>query len=291
MGHTIPRALILVECAGQDPWLAIEEKAQVPILKAMFQSTADLVWINGKSDSEGNSSLHPDIRLLRRQLKITGSSKGFFRKTARFLVSVFHVHALGEKRGRSFFYNRFQGHAPEKQGNRVTLPFPTQIHIAGWRTLETFRYVLEHYDFDFLVRLSSTCLIRPKELNKLLSELPAERVFGGVPMGFGVGTFMSGASTIFSRDVVEGVVKNEKHWIFSVYEDVALSLVIRKKKLAELHNFPRIELQNPRDIPSDIGDWKGIPVVRCKAESSTRSSEMVIQNMTAAYDFLHRNGE
>ena len=285
---TKTRTLIFIECAGADPWLTIEEFAQRPILEAWFGDESDLVWISGTNDPEGNDSQRPGVRHLRRQLKLTGRVDSAVSRALRVLVSEFNLHAFGELKARKFFYNRFGDSVPKIDGRRVTLPFPTQIHIAGLRTIETFKFVLENYEFDYAVRLSSTCLIRPETLRSLVKNLPQSRVFGGTQAPFGRTSFISGASSIFSRDVLEGIVKNERKFLLSVYEDVAISLLVKRLGLAEVIDFPRIDLTSRKEIPLGIKEWSDIPVIRCKAESPTRSPQKVIQNMLAVKNFVDR---
>ena len=280
------RVLVFIECAGVNPWLEIEEKAQKPILESWLDQVAEVVWISGTSDDTGNHSLYPGVKFIRRQLKLTGRADSALARLVRHPIGRFNLHALGEKKAKDFFYSRFADLPVRTEGPRVWLPVPTQIHIAGLRTIETFRYVIENYDFDFAVRLSSTCLVRPDVLREYVSQLPNRRVFGGSPIAFGGTTFMSGASTIFSRDVIEGIVKNEHMLSLAVYEDVALSLLVHKLRLADNFDFPRIDVTSSESLPNSMDEWAGVPVVRCKAELPTRTPKLVIDNMVAVDNFL-----
>jgi len=280
------KILVFIECAGVDPWLEIEEKAQRPILERWLHEFAESVWISGTSDDLGNHSLYPGVKHIRRQLKITGRTDSALARLIRILIGQFNLHAFGEKKARDFFYRRFSGRPVRVEGNRVWLPVPTQIHIAGLRTIETFRFVLKNYEFDFAVRLSSTCLVRPDVLRRYVSKLPMQRVFGGSPIAFGGTTFMSGAATIFSRDVIEGIVDNEKMFSLAVYEDVAISLLVQKLNLADSFDFSRIEITDPGTLPDLVKKWREFPVIRCKAELPTRTPQLVIDNMLAVEKFL-----
>lgn len=285
-----PKVLILVECAGTNPWLDIEEEAQRPILEDWFVGVADLAWISGTPDGDGNNSAHKGVRHIRRQLKITGKADSVFSRLLRLLIGRYNLHALGERSARKFFYEKFVGASPRLDGSRIWLPYPTQIHIAGLRTIETFRYALSHYEFDFAVRLSSTCLVRPNVLMQMVSTLPRKRVYRGVPNGFGRTTFMSGSSIILSRDVIEAVVANERHLSLSVYEDVALSLLIQRLDVADPLSLTQIEIQSPSDLPKSIESWGDVPIIRCKAESPTKSSKPVVENMLAVKNFVEKSG-
>lgn len=281
-----PKILILVECAGFDPWKSIEVRSQEPILRELFGERAEIVWVNGLYRPSEEENLHPSIRLLRRQLKLTGSSKGVFRKILRALISLNNFRAIGQKKAKKHFYQRFAGYPVAISGSRVTLPFPTQIHIAGLRTLETFRYILLTYQFDYVLRISSTCLVLPTALFNLVRELPPTRVFAGTEFRFGWSFFMSGASTLMSRDVAENVVKFESQYSLLTYEDVALSALIRSKDLAEFYQLPRVNLTSPSELPSNLEAWESVPIIRCKAGPSTNSIEPVIVNMEAVRRFL-----
>ena len=91
---------------------------------------------------------------------------------------------------------------------------------------------------------------------------------------------------VFSRDVVEGVVANARNLAMNVYEDVALSFLIRSKRLADFYNLGVSDIRKPSDLPNDIKDWDGVPIIRCKADSPTLSSQPVIANMEAVTEFL-----
>ena len=281
-----PKVLILVESAGVDPWFEIEEKAQRPALHELLGGDCDLVWVSGMSDGDGDSTGLDGVRHIRRQLKLSGSPHGFLRKSIRWGIYRFALPAFGEDRARRFFNSRFQNLPTRIEGDRVWIPYPIQIHIAGLRTVETLRFALKNFDFEYLVRITSTCLVQSKPLFSFIETLPKSRVFGGIPIPFATGTFFSGASLIFSRDVAEGVVKNSHKLLLSVYEDVALSLLIDKCKLAEKFQFPRIEFSSDEDLPNLQRDRENAPVIRCKAQPSTSASEPVIRNMQTVRTLL-----
>ncbi|MDC0991652.1 hypothetical protein OAR17_01550 [Pontimonas sp.] len=286
-----PRVLILVQSGGVEPWLTIEQTAQEKYLNLLFQGRADVVFVQGNPDGDGDSFEKPGLRSVRKALKSTTSSNRLLRMMARALFASWRLQPFGLRRARTFFHTRFAGLTVVREGNRIVLPVPVQIHIAGLRTIETFRFALAEYDFDYVVRLGSTALVIPDSLEAFIESLPNDRVFGGVPMEFGRRSFLSGAALLLSRDVVEKVVEHEMAFPLGVYEDVGLSLLIESRDFADFYAFPRVLVSEPADAEAAGLLSKNVSVIRCKAGPRTATAEPVIANMRAVMAVIAPNFE
>lgn len=282
------RLLILVQTADTEPWRTIELDAQQRYLELLVGESTTVLWISGTPEPEQNNKFERNIRLIKFQLKASGSPTGFRRKLYRYLISKLRLNALGRRRIKRLFYSRFSAQGPLINGKRIQLPYPNQIHVAGWRTIETYRYLVANYDFDYLLKITSTMLVQPEALSRTLAKLPSSRVFGGVDHTFANDTFKSGAGLLFSRDVVAGIVAAEKDFLLSVYEDVAISFLVRDHNLAEEVKLNRAEVPSVESIPCKEEEWANVHLVRCKPETRDNFAERAIQNMHAAMGILRR---
>jgi hypothetical protein len=273
-----PRVLIVVSSAGVNPWLEIEEEAQAPIIRDLMGDTSEVIWM------EGNRELLPLIRfrvldwLIRQQLGIMYRRWYWFRRIYKNSWDKYEWNAIGSGFLRKLLENNASGAKPQAQSSRVTRDFPIQMSLAGARTLDVLRYSLQQHEFDYLLRLTSTCLPVPSELRALLGGLPRTRVYGGVQAKFARTSFVSGAAVLLSRDVVEGICENSRSFSYLVFEDVGLGRIVRKKNLADLIVIPRVDVTSIDQIPGLVSaSWPKAPVVRCKAEHplTTRSGPVV----------------
>jgi len=283
-----PTLLTMVASAGLDPWLAVEERAQRPIIEAYGASYGRAIWFRANPEADTKLAFFVLARLVRVWLQFPYSNIRAVRFFSRF-------SAL--RRGNMGILTKvFQRVARESSPplvsktdeNIVNSSFPTHIDLAGLRTIEMLRFAIENYEFDYLLRLTSTCLPVPVEIEKILKRLPRRRVFGGqISEAFNL-SFLSGAALFFSRDVVEEIVKNSDSFRFGVFEDVALSLLVKEKDLADFLEIPYLNvgyLENLSEIGRD--DVSGFSVLRCKRSwSQTNSADEVVSTMSQIEAFL-----
>lgn len=283
-----PRLLIVVSSAGVSPWLEIEEHAQVPIIRRLMGDTAQVIWM------EGNRDLRPLLRfraldwLVRQQVRVMYIKSGWFRRLYKNYWNKYEWNALGAGFMRALFNKNEPGFLSSSSSRRIRRNLPIQMSLAGIRTLDVLRYCSQHYQFDYLLRITSSCLPVPSELTKVLKNLPRARVYGGVKSTFARTDFVSGAAVLMSRDVVDGIWKHADAFSFLVFEDVALGRIVKRKNLADLIEIPRIDVSSTSQVPVGFDDaWPQAPVVRCKAESPvTTQSAPVVDIMKAVVPHL-----
>lgn len=278
------KVLMVVRSAGRDPWLSIEEDGQIQTFASAFPDGVEMIWMQGNMelDSHPVSLLasrlndfllglfhHPKrkVRLLRQLLSDFGLVKVFLR----LLFYSFQAILPGES-------NLV---VPGLSPNRFTLNTPTHIGFTPVKQALLFRHVVQHYGFDYLVLTTSTCYWRFGELQRFLGRVPSTRFYGGDLLELAGIPFISGAGTILSRDVAEGVVLAGRTLRPDLFDDVALGDLVRAHNLAKPTHIPRVDVSSIEDIPADPKlAWEGQFLIRCKAEAVT-------QNPQPAIDLLH----
>lgn len=283
-----PRVLTVVYSAGVDPWLAIEDEGQRPIIEGFGANYGETIWFRGNPNVSGQRRFEFLSRLIMCQIK-------FLYRPSRGLRSVFHKvwqtgrwNALGHHSLRRILRQNYTRVEDQLHSTIIESRLPVQASLAGMRTIDIFNFALRNYEFDYLLRITSTCLPVPPQVEKLVASLPRERVFGGQFGDFFGQRFISGAAVLLSRDVVHGVVENSREFLFNVYEDVALSKIIEKKNLGDWYDIPYTGVRSPEDVQREFSsNPPQTLVVRCKAESPiTTISEPVVNVMVAVSKHL-----
>jgi len=98
-------------------------------------------------------------------------------------------------------------------------------NTMGRKDLMAYKHIIEHYNFDYMARVNSSCYVRKKLLLDYCQTLPDSGVFKGVKCPGPEGRIYAwgGAQYVFSRDVVQAFVDHEKSWNHGVIEDVSMS--------------------------------------------------------------------
>lgn len=140
----------------------------------------------------------------------------------------------------------------------------------GYKMLSAFDWSLNNKDFDYIVRVNSSCYVDKKQLVKYIETLPDTNLFAGVEVDKGTDYDMNwcwgGMQFVLSKDVVQKVVDNKELFNHNHIEDVALSHVVSKlgipyykgtgcsinekdgKWLLLGYNSPSIEFENFEDV-------------------------------------------
>ena len=278
-----PRVIVTIFSAGVDPWLDIEKRAQEKILRQVEGHFAKVIWFQGSPEISHQLRYRLLNWLIRRQINLFYIKPRLLRRLIKGSWKSFEWNAIGSSQLLRMMQKR--GTRPQKNGpdDRIVQDFPIHLPLSGVRTLDALRYVLESYEFDYLLRINSTCLPAPEEIGRLVKRLPSERVYGGRPLQFAGTRFISGAAILLSRDVVEGITKHATSFFFNLWEDVGLGQLIQAKNLGDIFEIDRLDLTRAEEVPSERTEgWPGAFVVRCKAEApATTLSEPVISIMNA----------
>ena len=283
-----PRIAILVGSAGLDPWVKIEKEAQRPILLGLFADQTEIVWFEANSDRMEEYRGKVLAWIIQRQLDFAYNTSRHTRRAFKYLWSRWAFDALGGSALRRYSRTREDHVSFNRESDRYTFDYPPHMSLQGPRTVVALRTMLKDLEFDYLLRLTSTCLSSPMALEDYVRTLPATRVFAGQALQFAGRRFNSGAAFLMSRDVVEAVVAHGSLLRNNVYEDVALSDLISRHGLADFYDMPRIDVNSASSLVEKFDtNIPHAPVVRCKAERLvTTQSELVVEIMRAVAPYL-----
>ena len=274
-----PSVLLIVFSAGLNPWLEIERRGQLKLIRNNSESIEHHVWISGNPNFALDNKHRLLIGLGKLRMYHYPTAGRFFRLFRKLIVIFLKWFPTRRVVG-AVFMNPDSRQTVSLAGQRVEQNLPTSIFVQGCRTLRALEWALENSDFDYLVRITSTCLVNEPALVHFIESLPRERVYAGQASDV-LGPshpFMSGAAYILSRDVVAGIVAHQHKYHFDVYEDVALGRLVTEFDLADwipmnLLHLPT--LSSAELLPLD--ELKNAPVIRCKAGLITLSAEPVLE--------------
>lgn len=273
-----PSVLVVVFSAGIDPWLEIEKSGQERFICENARMIQDHIWISANPNFSYRARHRFLIGLAKLQMwHYPGAGKYFIvlRGLLVGLLKCFPVQLCM----RRIFLNPSRTPLGALEGNRVKQNFPASTFLTGPRTLRAFEWALDSEEFDYLLRITSTCLINEPALMRFVEALPENRVYAGQELSsFGSNLFMSGAAFMLSRDVVKEIVAHQHKWRFDTYEDVALGRLINEFNIADFIQMDRLDLPSIRAAELvALHELGNAPVIRCKAEDVTNSSAPVLK--------------
>jgi hypothetical protein len=277
----MPGTLVLIVSADREPWRSIERNGQRPIMETILSERADLIWIRGQHSLSSDEEVQFLEEMYTAILEKKDSPRYIRRKILRILWGLYPSHNSLDRRLRLLF-RKYRAHGAQIHGRVATLPIPDPITLAGLRTVETLRFALENFDFDFLLRITSSCLVNPRGLDNFLNTLAPHRLAAGQVRRFGMTKFLSGAAWLLSRDLVEVIVQNEEKYRLDVWEDVGMGALIGSLGGALFQDLPRVDIASVKDVP-ELGNpiWTDAVVFRCKSDSSGTHAEAVVEVMQA----------
>lgn len=144
---------------------------------------------------------------------------------------------------------------------------PDSLASVGMRTLEFFKYALENYEFDYLVRTNTSSYLNISGLLATLSREPKLGQVYALTGRWGAVPYPSGALYVLCRADVEAVVERETDWIHEYIDDVALGIQLRKLRGA-IEYVPIERFEFSQNDVSDLTFKSGFVHYRCKSMSS-----------------------
>ena len=262
--ESAPKLLVSVGSGGFDPWLAIETEGQAETFGKNVPNNAQLTWVQADPRLDGRLIYRFLSLMASRTIELRGRERPqtFAAKLQCFLLSSMTNFIVRKKLADQPI------RLASRLGRRVTLPHPSHYSLGASRTFLQLRHALEHSDFDFLLRTTSTSYV---DIAALLEELrslePVAKYCGTVYKKHGI-SFIGGASILMSRDVVEALARDSKQWRFDLFDDIAIGRVIGGAKIAIPQSWPRVDVRDldgqsirKRDLASPV------PLIyRCKVE-------------------------
>jgi hypothetical protein len=108
----------------------------------------------------------------------------------------------------------------------IQFPYKESYSTMGYKMLDAFEFALEHYSFDYIARVNSSCYVDKKKLIEYCNNLEEENVFSCIEVASEPIWAWGGGQFILSKDVVQKVLVNKDKYNHNVMEDVALSRLV-----------------------------------------------------------------
>ena len=249
------RVLIAVGSGGIEPWTTIEREGQEKTFGADEVEGVEIVWLEADSRLD-SSPLYKSLN------KVLGRAyRHFDPRIPSYAGLKSPLLLLAKGIVRFVLGPSFRSRSVRITDRRVTFPYPSLHFLHVPRQIHYFRYVLENYDFDFLLKTTSTCFIDKRTLLDFVDSLAPERHYSGAVYSRFGNLFVSGAGALFSRDVVERIVRNERKLPLDYWEDVTIGRLIHDLRLADTLDHPRV------DVPP-AGEAKQLPLAESKKNQS-----------------------
>lgn len=145
-----------------------------------------------------------------------------------------------------------------------TVRMPDTLLLQGIKNLAAFRASLDE-DYDYLVTTITSSYINLNKLSEQLIDAERKHFVGGRIEESGDMQYQQGSFRVFSRDVVEYIVKSSndyKHWLI---EDIAMGRLVNSKysKFTIIENFTLNSLESVRALTKS--DLSKIVSYRCKS--------------------------
>jgi len=270
--------LVMVVSAGINPWLEIEQSGQERLLCENARLIQDHIWISANPNFVSSAKHRILIALAKLQMWHYPGAGKYFVVLRGLLVDLLKCFPI-QVAMRMVFLNSGKKPLEMRVGNRVELDLPNPVFIAGHRTIRAFEWALHNSDFDYLVRITSTCLVNERALMRFVEALPKNRVYAGQEISsFGSNLFMSGAAFLLSRDTVTGIVAHQHKYRFDIYEDVALGRLISEFDIADRIPMDRLDLATVSSAELvALDELVDARIIRCKAEGVTTSAKPVLR--------------
>lgn len=158
----------------------------------------------------------------------------------------------------------------------VSVPVEESYANIGHKNLEAFRRALE-WDWDYMARPNASCYVHKERLLAHCQGLPSSGVITGVfapptpHCGVTRPWLWGGGQIIFSRDVVEAIVRNGHLWKHHLIEDVAIGELVQDLGFIPDTTLPTCSVnKNP-------GDWT---LISYNGESKSGTFEDIIKDTT-----------
>lgn len=256
------KLLILVLALDQEPFRTIEIKGQRATWAAKPHDGFDVLWLHGRN-------------------------KGFVRFILRTIVKVLKVAGWESviSRFRQLSGSWMASLPVNKIEDKICTSVAETYMNTNPKTIAGLRYVLEHYDFDYLLRTNSSTYINTQSLLRYIDELPGCSYYGGfIGQHRGV-DYVSGTCTLLSRDVVD-MICTDPNWEYDYIDDVAIGRSLNRAGVKPQF-FSKLDILNDAELDSlGIEDLMSVFVIRCKG---TESRDHDLKAMHRVHDLYKEN--
>jgi hypothetical protein len=131
-------------------------------------------------------------------------------------------------------------------------------------------------EWEYLVSVTSTSYVSIDSLEDILTSLPKTNCVAGRILQQGINKFPCGTFRVFSRDVVELLVKNRRSYCYYLAEDLALGRLISELGIAQL-DIPSVDLPDLESLQKyEDSELMKIPHFRCKSGTHQDRKDVAI---------------
>jgi len=176
-----PSVLVYVFSAGINPWLEIEQSGQERLIRENARSIENHIWISANPNFVYGATHRFLIGLAKLRMWHYPGRGRYFVVARELLVYLLKWFPTGLAM-RAVFLNPGSKQLGTLVGHRVELDLPASTFLSGYRTLRGFEWALHYSNFDYLVRITSTCLINEPALMRFVETLPKNRVYAGLAL-------------------------------------------------------------------------------------------------------------
>jgi hypothetical protein len=142
---------------------------------------------------------------------------------------------------KTFFY--YGGHKEFKVENEnIYCSSVEDYGKLGLKTVETFEYIYNNYDFKYIFRTNAGTYIKYNELLNHLSDKPMENYYSGIIGHYANTDYASGSGYFLSRDVVKKILDNREQLSHNFIDDVELGILLKKLDIIVSEDAIRISI-------------------------------------------------
>lgn len=146
--------------------------------------------------------------------------------------------------------------------------------LDGWEqllsnTLSGMSYLLDRYNFDYLIRTNNSTYFNPKKLEQRLSQLQDSGLYAGPQYSHQGINYVGGYSIILSKDLVQQLVNESSRIHTRIIDDVAIGMALNELGVG-ITALPEVPWVRLRELPAFSrrlrSMYQNTFAFRCKAE-------------------------
>ena len=284
------KLLIVVSSAGIDPWRTIEIAGQAKTFGSRGYAGVEIIWIEADQNLDRLWRFVILNRLMERAFSRSALAPGT--TMAKAVPKLIVSKILNFLVRTAIRVDRICKTA-RQAGKRVKISIPSLYCLQTIRTQALLRYSVENFEFDYLLRISSTCFVDIPQLKQMLEGRGFRPTYAGNLYKKRGIEFVGGAGILMSRDVVEDLTKYGSRLRLDTYEDIAIGALVRKLGSVVPESMPRVDVRESKSgglRSQDASGWNPF-LFRCKVEHPwTSSPDPVISMMMKTEEEVHKRG-
>ena len=133
----------------------------------------------------------------------------------------------------------------------------------GRKTIDSFEYILQNFEFDYIFRTNeSSYIIQEKLFTFLENKTNIKNYACGSILYHEPFPFLAGSGYILSKDITQLIVINKNEWEHQYIDDVALGLFLIKYNINIVEGDFKQDFTNQQSVEINDNKWH----FRCKNE-------------------------